>query len=161
MNKSMILTLALGLLAGGASITTTGCGKKATPAAAVPGEKFAVTIGKVEMLRRGTPTVREANEMRYTLRLNNDLAGGAVTVDKIDFSYGVGDRDLGSSSLSPGTSVASGAIAKVTLIGNFEWREDSAAPTGDGWVKGTVYWTGPNASRTTTFDLSKEYSVGE
>ena len=161
MKTSQILALALGLIAGGASLTSTGCAKKKAPEAAAPGANFAVDIGKVELLRQSTITVREKNELRYTLRLTNGLTGGAVTVDKIDFSFGIGERELGSESNVPNTSVAAGEMGKVTLIGHFDWSQDAEMPAGEGWVKGTVNWTGPNASRSTPFEFSKEYSVGE
>lgn len=161
MKTSQILALGLGLIAGGASLTSTGCAKKKAPEAVAPGGNFTVDIGKVELLRQSTSTVREKSELRYTLRLTNGMTGGAVAVDKVDFSFGIGDRELGAESSVPNASVAVGEMGKITLIGHFDWSADAEMPAGQAWVKGTVNWTGPNAERKTPFEFTKEYSAVE
>ena len=161
MKSSFTLALALGLLFGGAGLSTTGCAKKKAPESVEPGSNFTVGLSKAELLRRETTTVREFDQIRYTLDLNNGLTGGAVKVDKIEFSYGIGERDIGTETVTPAVSVDAGGKASTTVIGRFEWRETSTMPEGDAWIKGTVYWTGPNAARTTPFDLSTAYTAVE
>lgn len=161
MKPSMTLALTLGLLFGGAALTSTGCAKKKAPEAAVPGENFVVTLERADLISHQTETVREFNSIRYTLVMENGLPGGSVKVDRIDFSYGIGDRDIGTESVVPELTITPSGKGNAVVSGKFEWRDTSALPEGKAWVKGTVHWTGPNASRSTAFDLSTGYSVTE
>lgn len=155
--KPAYLALLSAFAVGGLSLGATGCAKKKAPEAAEPGSAFQVELKKVELVRRDTTTVVEHGQLRYSVALNNGLKGGEVKVDRIEYSFGVGDRSMGSDTLAVGKAVASGATENLLLVGKFEWRDDSAMPAGDAWIKGTVHWTGPNAARSTTFDAKKAW----
>lgn len=150
-----ISTLALfgSLLVGGLVTTSTGCAKKKAPEAAEPGSAFTVDLNRVELVRRDTTTVVEHGQLRYILSLNNGLKGGSVAVDRIEYTFGVGERTYGTDTLKVGKSVAMDGKEVITVVGKFEWRDDSSVPQENGWIKGTAYWTGPNAERTTAFEL--------
>ncbi len=151
--KSSTLALFATILVGGFVTTSTGCAKKKAPAAAEPGSAFTVDLNRVELVRRDTTTIVEHGQLRYILSLNNGLKGGSVAVDRIDYTFGVGANTMGSDTFKVGKSVAMDGKETITIVGKFEWRDDSKIPAENGWIKGTAYWTGPNAERTTTFEL--------
>ncbi len=160
MNALSRLALIAVLGLGGTTLATTslGCAKKSEPVEVKEG--FQVNMGTVTLVRRDTGFVEEQDQLRYVLRVTNSLKG-PLTVDKVDYSFGIGDRELGTGSDSPKKVVAVGATEKVNITGAFEWRQTSEMPAGKAWVKGTMYWTGPNNPRTTTFEFSKEYTESE
>lgn len=149
------LVLALGIAGLPLATTATGCAKKAEPEA--PAAGTTIELGKVELVRRATGTTEEQDSLRYVLRFTNSLQG-AATIDKVEYSYGIGERELGNGSETPAMSVAVGDTGKIFITGRFEWRQDSEMPADNAFLKGTVYWTGPNGNaRTSPFELKKAY----
>ncbi len=161
--SSLSRTALAGLLALGVALPASsllGCAKKSEPVAAQPGSKFTTTLGKVTLLRRDTGVSREDDSLTYMLRVTNGMAGDA-TVDRVEFSFGIGDRELGTGTAAPALKVAAGDTGKVQLGGTWEWRQQSDMPDGQAWVRGTVYWTGPHQARTTTFEHVKDYEESQ
>lgn len=155
LNRS-VLALALGLAALPLVTTSVGCAKKAEPVAE-PDVNYQITLGKAELVRQQLEGVEERNSLRYLLRFTNGLKGPAV-IDKIEFTYGIGDRELGSETVTPKQSVAVGDTGTVYLVGQFEWRTTSELPGQQATLKGTVYWTGPNGNaRTSPFEFAQAY----
>jgi len=162
MKTSLRLALTLAMLAGGMTLSAvdTGCAKKNKTEA--PVETFKVNLSGVTFLRQSTTTIREHNEMRYDLRITNDLPGGPITINRIDFAYSVGSENLGTEAMAPAATIAKGDTQTITVIGHFEWRETSTLPAADAKITGTISWTGPNGNvRSTPFDLSHAYVEGQ
>lgn len=152
--RSLLLLAALGL--GLPATSTLGCAKKGDPSAEeVP---FEVALGAVELIRRDTGVAEEQDQLRFPLKITNGLKG-PVTVSRVEYSFSIGERELGTATHDSGAVVQVGQTQDVVLIGRFEWRQTSDMPTGKAGVKGTVYWVGPHdIARTTTFNLSKDYA---
>lgn len=155
LSSRLALVFTLGLAGLPLATTSVGCAKKGDTEAAV---NYELTLGSAELVRRPTGAEEEQDALRYQLRFTNSLQGPA-TIDKVDFSYGIADRELGNDSASPGLQVAVGDTGKISLIGRFEWRQSSEMPGDKAFLKGTVYWTGPNGNaRTSPFDFSMAYT---
>ncbi|RME20465.1 MAG: hypothetical protein D6798_20435 [Deltaproteobacteria bacterium] len=158
MSRLTRIVLAGCLVAGAATTSSTllACAKQSEPAAAAPGSKFTVHLGDVTVTRRATGASREDDILTFHVRLTNGLAGDVV-VDRVEYSFGIGERELGSTTLTPALTISSGDTSTIRLGGTWEWRQQSDLPEGQAWVRGTVYWTGPHQARTTTFELSGDY----
>ena len=152
----LLLLSALLIGGGSASSSLIGCAKKGDPSAEE--EPFLVTMGGVQLIRRETGVTEEQDQLRYTIKVNNGLKG-PVTVDRIEYSYSIGERDLGTETAPSGAVVQVGQTQDIVLVGRFEWRSTSDMPTGKAGVKGTIFWTGPHdVARTSTFSFVKDYA---
>lgn len=156
------LSLVLGLVAvAPLAASQVGCAKKNKTEEPAAAEPITLDIGKLEVIRRPGADGQEKNQLRATLRVTNGQPK-AITIDKVEYSYGIGSKELGTDTDEFGESVAPGEMGKVTLVGDWNWREDSNLPGDTGYVKGTIHWTGGSGNaRTTPFDFSKAFVLGE